>query len=143
MWIRVHAVIVTYRPDTIRISVHRLNETSVTIPPDILYYRSTTGNKHSTVVVIFHQPMSRPDREGRSPPKGLLDDGRDVREVVHIRMIWQSLATENAIELALGGSQDFRVPSHCEEEAVQSGDCLQAGKNNHLTAGINEDTHGI
>ena len=105
------------------------NETLETTLPNVLYYRSTPGYKHSTVHVILHQPMSRPDREGRSPSKGFFDDGRDVREVVDIGMIWQPFATKNAVELTLGRSHDFSVPSHCEEKAVQHGDCLQAGKN--------------
>jgi hypothetical protein len=77
--------------------------------------------------------MSCPDGERRSPSKGLFDYGRDIREVVDIRMIWQSFATKNAIELRLGCSHDFRVPSHCEEKAGQCGDHLQAGKSNPLS----------
>ena len=84
--------------------------------------------------------MSRPDRKGRSPPKGLLDDGYDVREVVDIGEIWQSLATKNAIELALGRSHDFRVPGHRKEKAIQHGDCLQANKSSLIAGSTNTRT---
>jgi hypothetical protein len=128
VWIWVHTFIVAHRPDTIRVRTH-FNETLVATPPNIIQNHSTTGYEHSTVLVVLHQPMSRPDREGRSPSECLLDDGHDVGEVVDIRMIWQSLATKDVIKLTLSSSHDFRVPGHCEEKAVQRRDCLRADKN--------------
>ena len=70
------------------------------------------------VYIIFHQTVTQSDGEGGSPSKSLLDDCHNVREVVDIRMIWQSFAAYDIVEVALGRFHDVRIPSHCEEEAT-------------------------
>jgi hypothetical protein len=104
----------------------------VATAPNVLQYRGTTRHEHPTILVVLHEPVGRADREGRSPSKGFLDNGRDVREVVDICMVWQSLATQNAVELTLGYSHDVSVPSHCEEKTIQHRDRLEVGKNSQL-----------
>ena len=118
VWIRIHSFIVTHCPDTIRVSVP-LDETLVASPPNILHYRSATRYKHPTIFIILHQATGPPDRSGTSPPKGLLDDSHDVREIVDIRMIWQPFAAQNTVELTLGRPHDVCVPSHYEEKTLK------------------------
>ena len=128
MRIRIYRFVIAYGPGTIHVSL-RLNEVLAATPPNIFQYRSTTGYKYPVVFIISHQPMSPPDRDGRSASEGLLDDGHDVGEVVDIRMIWESLATQNVVELTLGRSHDFRVPSHRKKKAIQHSAGLDGRKN--------------
>ena len=126
VWIRIHSFIVTHCPDTIRVSVP-LDETLVASPPNILHYRSTTRYKHPTIFIILHQATGPPDGSGTSPPKGLLDDSHNVREIVDIRMIWQPFAAKNTVELTLCRSHDACIPSHCEEKTIKYSVSLEGG----------------
>ena len=96
--------------------------------PNVLQHRSAARDKHPMIHVVFHQPMRHSNGEGGSPPECLLNDGRDVREVVDIGMVWQSFTTENTVELALGRSHDFRVPGHREEKATEGSVGLAGGE---------------
>ena len=128
VWIQIHGFIVTYCPDTIRVSIH-LDETLVASAPNILRYRSAARYKHPTIFIILRQATSPPNRAGGSPPKGLLDDGHDVREIVDVRMVWQPFASQNTVELTLGRSHDACVPSHCEEKTIKYSVGLEEGEN--------------
>ena len=128
VWIRIHSFIVTHRPDTIRVSVP-LDETLVASAPNILHYRGAARYKHPTVFVILRQATSPPNRAGGSPPKGLLDDSHDVREIVDVRMVWKPVAAQNTVELTLGRSHDICVPSHREEKTLKCSVGLEEGEN--------------
>ena len=84
--------------------------------------------------------MSCADRERGSPSAGLLDDGHDVREAVDIGMIWQSLATQDIVELMLGRSHDFRVPSHRKKKAIKHSIGLDGRKKCQLAEAITTRT---
>ena len=127
VWIRIHSFIVTYCPDTIGVSVP-LDETLVATPPNILHYRSAARYKHPAIFIVFRQATGPADRSGTSPPKGLLDDSHNVREIVDIRMVWQPVAAQNTVELTLGRSHDACVPSHCEEKTIKYSVSLEGGE---------------
>jgi hypothetical protein len=55
------------------------------------------------------------------PPHHLLAQGVDIRQLRTVADVGEPVASDDAVELALGGGLDGRVETHGEEEGFQLG----------------------
>ena len=79
--------------------------------PNVLDDRCTRGDEVPLVHIILRNALWDSEREWTTPPEQFFDHRRDVRQVFLIRELWQTVASNDSVQLFLGLFHDVGVES--------------------------------